>query len=381
MENDFSPPLDPPKRITTILSYIDKAVEFEWIVEGLDPKKYELSFIFLDPAPGCFERYLRERGIPVIRVPYAGRSDLPRAFIRTYLAVRKLKPDIVHAHLFEGSIIGLAAALLAGVTHRIHTRHHATSHHECYPHVVKYDRLINAMATRIVAISRNVWEILERLDGVPQTKLCLIPHGFKLLDFAEVPQERILRLKKKYHCEGRGPIVGVISRFVSWKGVQHVIPAFKRLRAERPDAVLVLANAVGSYSGEIRSLLGELPEGSYSVIEFENDLFALYQLFDVFVHVPTDPRCEAFGQTYVESLAAGIPSVFTLSGIANEFVKDGENALVVPYGDSEAIYTAISSLLDDADLARRLVQGGRKSIARFSHENMLRDLETLYASR
>lgn len=372
---------NPPKRITTILSYIDKAVEWEWIVEGLDPKKFELSFIFLDPAPGCLERYLRERGIPVIRVPYAGRSDLPLAFFRTFLAVRKLSPEIVHAHLFEGSIIGLAAALLAGVKHRVHTRHHATSHHEYYPHIVKYDRLINAMATRIVAISRNVWDILEGLDGVPRGKLCLIPHGFNLRDFAEVPQERILRLKKKYRCEGRGPVVGVISRFVSWKGVQHVIPAFKRLRAERPDAKLVMANAVGAYTGEIRSLLAELPEGSYEEIEFETDLFALYRLFDVFVHVPTDPRCEAFGQTYVESLAAGIPSVFTLSGIANEFVKDGENALVVPYRDSDAIYAAIRSLLDDAALARRLVQGGKESVARFSHENMLRDMEKLYAIR
>lgn len=371
---------NPPKRITTILSYIDKAVEWEWIVEGLDPKKFELSFIFLDPAPGCLERYLRERGIPVIRVPCAGRSDLPLAFLRTYLAVRKLSPEIVHAHLFEGSIIGLAAAILAGVKDRVHTRHHGTSHHESYPHIVKYDRLINAMATRIVAISRNVWDILEGLDGAPREKLRLIPHGFKLQDFAEVPHDRVLRLKKKYRCEGRGPIVGVISRFVSWKGVQHVIPAFKRLLAERPDAKLVMANAVGAYTGEIRGLLAELPEGSYQEIEFETDLFALYRLFDVFVHVPTDPRCEAFGQTYVESLAAGIPSVFTLSGIANEFVRDGENALVVPYRDSEAIYSAIRSLLDDGALARRLVQGGKDSVARFSHDNMLRDMEKLYAS-
>ena len=70
----------------------------------------------------------------------------------------------------------------------------------------------------------------------------------------------------------------------------------------------------------IQEAVKELPQNSYCVIPFEKDLFSLYQLFDVYVHTPINPTLEAFGQTYVEALAAGIPSVFTMSGVAPQFV-------------------------------------------------------------
>ena len=67
----------------------------------------------------------------------------------------------------------------------------------------------------------------------------------------------------------------------------------------------------------------------YTEIVYETDMPALYKTFDVFVHVPVEPHFESFGQVYVEAMASGIPSVFTLAGAATEFVRDGENALVV----------------------------------------------------
>ncbi len=44
------------------------------------------------------------------------------------------------------------------------------------------------------------------------------------------------------------------------------------------------------------------------------------------MHVTIGKHYEAFGQIYVEALAAGIPSVFTLTGIAPEIIEHEHNA-------------------------------------------------------
>ncbi|MBL0274387.1 MAG: glycosyltransferase family 4 protein [Chitinophagaceae bacterium] len=144
---------------------------------------------------------------------------------------------------------------------------------------------------------------------------------------------------------------------------------------------LLLANAKhGDYKDEIAVLLSELPVNSYHEIVFEHNLFALYRLFDVYVHIPIDPELEAFGQTYVEALAAGIPSVFTNSGVAPEFIHHEKNALVVDFQNSEQVYQSILTLLNDADLRETLIRNGREDVKEsFSLEKMISNLEKLYA--
>jgi glycosyltransferase involved in cell wall biosynthesis len=97
------------------------------------------------------------------------------------------------------------------------------------------------------------------------------------------------------------------------------------------------------------------------------------------VHVPISATAEAFGQTYVEALASHIPSVFTLSGIANEFISHGKNALVVPYCDSDAIFSNMKYLLDDRTFAASLAEAGYRSVAEtFDIHIKIGKLEKLY---
>ena len=102
---------------------------------------------------------------------------------------------------------------------------------------------------------------------------------------------------------------------------------------------------------------------------------------NIFVHVPIDDHSEAFGQIYVEALAAGVPSIFTLSGIAPDFVVDNKNALVVPFKNSEAIYEAMLKILKDENFAEKLKQEGYKTVTgKFDLSRMINQLETLYES-
>jgi glycosyltransferase involved in cell wall biosynthesis len=98
------------------------------------------------------------------------------------------------------------------------------------------------------------------------------------------------------------------------------------------------------------------------------------------VHVPIDKYVEAFGQTYVEALAMGIPSVFTLSGIANDFIEDKRNAVVVPHCDSDAIYEAIVNILNNSNLRQNVIENGRTDVFnRFNLRTLGAELDLIYS--
>lgn len=365
------------KKIVYIISNINKALSFEWTAVQLNKGKYDLQFILLNPGTSELETFLNQQGIPVKRIRYRGKKDVPAALFKTYKYLKKTKPDIVHTHLFDAGIIGLTAAQLAGVKKRIYTRHHSEYHHLYYPKAVKYDRYNNYMATDIVAISQVVKQVLLKKEFVDEKKIHLIHHGFLFSEPITAQKKEALRLS--YNLLNQFPVVGVISRYIELKGVQHIIVAFRQVLETYPDALLLLTNVGGNYTNEIQELLKTIPEKNYRQLPFASDIAALYQLFDLFIHVPIGPDLEAFGQTYVEALAAGIPSVFTLSGIAHEFIIDRENALVVPYKDSKAIYQAIITLLSDKTLANKLIINGKKDVfSKFNLNKMISKLEELY---
>ncbi|MFN8278606.1 MAG: glycosyltransferase family 4 protein [Chitinophagales bacterium] len=367
-------------RVTSILSNIDKALAFEWIAANINHNRFEMDFLLLNPGDSVLENELKSAGISVKRILLRGKKDLPLAFLKVFWHLLWHRPRAVHCHLFEANLCGLTAAWLLRIPKRIYTRHHSTYHHQFFPAAIKYDRYNNALATTIVAITNNVKQVLIEMEQVPAKKVTIVHHGFKLADFATVPPADIAALQRQYNPQSRRPVIGCISRFTYWKGVQDIIAAFKSVLQTHPQALLILANARGNYKQEIHALLRELPEGSYLEIPFENNLFALYQLFDVFVHVPIDNHSEAFGQTYVEAPAAGIPCVFTLSGIANDFVRNEENALVVPYQNPAAIAGAVNRLLSDNTLRERLITNARTSVVHdFDLPVMINALEQLYS--
>lgn len=366
-------------RLCYIISDIGKALAFEWIAESLDKQKYELSFILLNPGPSVLEDFLRDQGIPVHRVVCRGKKDWPKAILSVNKLLRAIRPDIVHCHLLQANIIGLSAARMRRVRRRIYTRHHSSLHHVFHPKGVFWDKLANKLATGIVAISGVVREILLQWEGADPSKVQLIPHGFRLDSFYEVSDERIQAFRARIGLRPEQKIVGVISRFTEWKGIQYIIPAFIKYYRQHPEAVLVLLNAQGDYEAQLLEQLKVLPAEAYRLVKFENDVAAAYRSMDVFVHAPYDPHSEAFGQIYVEALAAGIPSIFTLSGIAQDFVVNEWNALTVDFKDSDAIFQALQRLANEPELRATLSRQGMQSVSeRFTLQKMIEQLEKLY---
>jgi len=370
------------KNVTYIISDINKALAFEWIATYIDKTKFNIDFILINDGTSDLEEYLTENQIPVLRVHYKRKIDGLLAIYKVYKILKMRKTQVVHTHLFIANLVGLTAAFFAGVKKRIYTRHHSDFHHVKFPKAVKYDRYVNFISTDIIAITEIVKQILISLEKVPEEKIQLIHHGFQLEGFYNVPIQSVENLKIKYKIHNQSPVIGAISRYTEWKGVQYLIPAYKQLLEKYPNALLIMANAYGDYKHEIKNLLKDVPEKNYIEIQFENDLFSLYKLFNVFVHIPINIRAEAFGQIYVEALASGVPSVFTLAGVADEFIVNNYNALTVSYKNSDEVYNAIIKLIENKELCDFLVKNGRNDIKEKFHLNrMILALQNLYIEK
>lgn len=368
-------------KIIYIIFKIQKSDEFQWLIEGLDPEKFELTFVNIGVnSPSVIEECCKKNNLSYLTVKYNGKKDLPSAIYKTYRIIKKYKPFAVHAHLFEGGIIGITSSWLARIRNRIYTRHYSDYHHSFYPKAVKYDRWINKRATSIVAVSDVVKNILIIKEEVPAEKIRVIEHGLKPSHFENISEERVNQLMARHNIPKGKKIIGVVSRYTKIKGVHYILQAFKNLVESNKNLHLVLANANGDYRKEINRLLRDLPVDTYTEISFENDNGALFNLFDIFVHVPVSSTVEAFGLVYLESMVSKVPGVFTKSGVGNKILINNKNCCVVSYCNAQEIETATLKLLNNKSFNCLIQQNGAETVKSFTFDEKLNKIKDLYFS-
>jgi glycosyltransferase involved in cell wall biosynthesis len=352
---------------------------FGEICRSLHGRRFNFTFLFLHPDESLIAGELRETGVPYHHIRFTSRLHLPGAMCKIFQFCRRQHYDLVHTHFMNACLSGLTGSRFAGVKIRIHTRHHSSPHSYSgrLRRQLLYDQINNRSSTAIIAPCADVRRRLIE-EGVSPDRIELIHHGFDLNAFCNVPEERIRSVAQKYGIRLEGPVIGASARFIPTKGVQHIVEAFRRLLPAYPKAQLVLANARGEFA-DVRAGISQLPPGSHVEVPYELDNFALYRLFNVFVHVPVAGWVEGFGQVYVEAMAAGIPSIFTKAGIAHELLRHGENAWVVDYEDPGQIHQALLVLLSDPGLRSRLARQARSDVVQeFGHHQHVARLASFY---
>ena len=86
---------------------------------------------------------------------------------------------------------------------------------------------------------------------------------------------------------------------------------------------------------------------------------------------------ENFPHTVVEALAVGTPVIATAVGGVPELVRDGENGLLVPAGDADALAAAIRRLIDEPGLRERLAAAAAPSVEHLRPETLYARLEAI----
>ena len=120
------------------------------------------------------------------------------------------------------------------------------------------------------------------------------------------------------------------------------------------DSALARLPELGLVEGRDILLLGTVSEA---------DLGAWYRAADAFAFPSVK---EGFGLVVLEALAAGLPVVASDIPVFAEYLRDGENALLVAPGDTAALAGALHRLSGDPALRKTLAAGGQPLLERFT---------------
>jgi glycosyltransferase involved in cell wall biosynthesis len=248
----------------------------------------------------------------------------------------------------SGDFVGMPAAFVARVQARVYTRHHSNFHQYYKMRLgLLADKITNIFATKVIAVSKIVNDILVSQERVPQSKVKIIYNGVAINEFPDASVD--IDSSRGFLSNYADSIeIGVISRLTELKGVSYTAKAFVKFSREFPNAHLSIVGAKADSFDEISRILSNVPSYRYHFVDFNDDIPSFLKSIDILVHVPIAIDIESFGLVYIEGLASGVPSVFTVSGILNEIPELYKYAQVVPSMDSEAIYLAMKRLVIDS---------------------------------
>lgn len=161
-----------------------------------------------------------------------------------------------------------------------------------------------------------------------------------------------------------GRIVTTSSADVPLKGLVYLIEALAKVRAENPEAHLVVVGK-RPQEGPVAATMAR--HGLEDAVEFVKGISDA-ELVDLVrsAQIACVPSLyEGFSLPAAEAMATGTPLVATTGGAIPEVAgPDGETCLTVPPGDAGALAAALIRLLGDADLRRRLGVAGRERVLR-----------------
>ena len=173
------------------------------------------------------------------------------------------------------------------------------------------------------------------------------------------------------------PYILAIGRHVVQKGFDVLLHAMKQLSTRGPSCDLILAGD-GAEHGALQALRARLNLEESVLFTGRVDHHTALSLFagcKIFV-LPS--RHEPFGIVNLEAMAAGKPIVASRVGGVPEIVIDGENGLLVPPEDPDALAATLGRLFNDEAWQLRLGQAGRALAKRFTWPNIACEYMEVY---
>ena len=384
-------------RIIHIITRLDKGGSAETtlqVVSLLNRERYEVFLahgLSLESNMGVMEQEVlardlslaEKRGIRVFSIPSLLRrlslkNDL-LAFFSIYRLIKRIKPHIVHTHTSKAGVLGRLAACLARVPIIIHTPH-GHVFHSYYGYImtkiiVLVERILSLMTDKITALTdRERDEHLEQ--GVASIEKYVIIHSGVMLQQIMNTNIDVETGKKEFDIPQNSNVIGVVGRMVPIKGHKYLVSAAKRIIKEFGNTVFVFVG-----DGYLEARLQRQAEslGVRKNIIFagwRNDVIKILGLFDVLVLPSLN---EGMGKVLIEGMALGKPIVASSVGGIIDLVKNGDNGILVPPRDSDALAEAILKLIRNKNLTQELGKNGKSKVyPEYDTFVMIRQIEDLY---
>lgn len=270
--------------------------------------------------------------------------------------IKSHKPDILHAHMMTGAILGRITGTLSG-TPLVTTVHNAFDSHS----------ILMGLGDQVIGVSQAVSDQMGA-RGVKAKKLNAVMNGTLGVARRQGASRAAVGLMR--------PSITTLCGLHDRKGVKHLIDAFAIVSERHPDVHLYIIGEGPSekiYQAQAATLahadrvhfLGQLrdPEGYLR----ESDIFALASLQDPCPLVI--PEAREAGCAIVATHVDGIP----------EMLKIGDAGSTVPPADSTAMAEAMSRLLADPALLKASKAASLNGVAYFDISRVERETRAVYA--
>jgi glycosyltransferase involved in cell wall biosynthesis len=318
--------------------------------------------------------------VPVTRihVDVASTPSRMAAMGRMAAALARLVPasDVVHLHGCSSKNVPVTIAAKAAGRPIVLSLH--TAGHDEPDAVRRSGRLrwwAYRAADRYLSVSPSLVEAY-RAAGLPDDRVDWIPNGIDTTRFTPADAGERAALRQALGLPADRPIVVFVGFFSHDKQPQVLVDAWLRAGDRGLDATLVLVGATRSAYFEVddriadhlrEAAMGRGRAGRLVMTGTTHQVEQYLRAADVFV-LPS--RREGLPVALLEAMACGLPCIATrLAGSTDAIVTDGENGVLVPVGDVEALASALAGVIGDRRGAAALGAAARQTvIARYSSE-------------
>ena len=333
-------------------------------------QEYEIIGVSSD-GPLLQETSKRE-GIRTIAVPIERNisplKDLQGLF-KLYKVLKEEKPYMVHSITPKAGLLSMMAAYFARVPKRVHTFTGLIfpTQTGLKKHILLFfDKLICRFATHIYPEGNGVKNDLINYK-VTKKPLNVIANGnvngvnLEVFSPDHYSAGDIQKLKEELMLSTDEFLWIYIGRLVNDKGVNELIEAFDRLTKRFKNTKLLL---VGSDDGETDIL----PRTTRETINSHPNIVPLGQQKDVRPYLALADAFvfpsyrEGFPNVVLEAGAMGLPAVVTDINGSNEIIIEGENGLIIPSKDTNALQKAMETFLTDSTRLQYMTKNARNLI-------------------
>jgi len=253
-----------------------------------------------------------------------------------------------------------------GVTESLDVFSKKKSRHTLVRFLQRVERYVARHAEQVIVPSEYLKRIVGNW-GVNEKKIVVVYNGFRVQTL-ETNKETLRGL-----LSFQGTLIMSAGRLVPWKGFETLIELTQRLAHRFPDIKLIIAGE-GPEEAALKRSIQKLGLESRVVLMgvLSKDVLSRYlSAADIFV---LNTFYEGFSHQLLEVMAVGTPIVTTNVGGNPELITNAKDGLVVDYNDKKALEKAIVSVLEDAELRKKLSENAKRKVTHFSEEKMLNEL-------
>jgi glycosyltransferase-like protein len=237
---------------------------------------------------------------------------------------------------------------------------------------------------RILVVSERWREILAEEYG---TSAEVVHNGVDVARFRSADPDLVATLRQRAGAGAAGrPLILAVGGIEPRKGSDTLMAAVAELRrpGRRPVLAVVGGHSFQDYREYRERVLASLPGLG---LRLDDDVVLLgtvpdpelpgwYAAADVLAFPSTK---EGWGLAVLEAMSAGLPVVASDLPVFREYLRPGQDALMVPVDDAAALAAALGAVLDDSALAGRLRAAGNEVCARFTWDRCAAEHQRVYA--